>query len=193
MGLENIRLREEIDLEARAAEIRDDLIPELEDRIELAEEAEDPEKAPEQLRSTRDMLKNKANACDRVVEALNGDGVFVLQELMTSESAYLTDDISHETVDIDVDAQQVNATVKKGYRKVRTLELAIAEWPDEMETEVDRELNREVPQVGLLPDLISDYLYDLVLSLNDTGNTEGVGNLSSYGVPSADELSESSD
>jgi hypothetical protein len=120
------------------------------------------------------------------VAALGGDGAFVIQELMTTETAILTDDVSEESIDVDYEREQVSGAPKQGYHKGRTLELAIIEAPDEMETRSDLELDREIYNVGKLPDHVSDYLYKCVVALNDAGEVSGVGNLSSYGLTNAD-------
>lgn len=189
MSLDDIRLRETIDLTERAAEIREEFIPELDERIDEAAaaaddgDAPDPQQDPDELQATRERLEGQAKACDRVVNALDGDGAFIIQELMTSETAMLTDDVSQQSIDVDYERQQVNGVPKEGYHKVRTLELSIVDGPDAMETRTDRELGREVYAVGKLPDHVSDYLYECAMALNDAGAVDGVGNLSDYGVP----------
>lgn len=182
-GLSDIRRREEIDLADRAAEIREELLPELDDRIAAAEEAADPEHAPEELRGLRTRLETQAEQADRVIEALAG-GSFVIRELLTAETARLQDDVAAEQFDIDFEREEVDGSMKDGYHKVRTLELAVEEAPEAMESYRDPEFG-EVYQVGLLPDLIADYLFECVTSLNDAGEVDGVGNLSHYGVQSA--------
>lgn len=189
MSLDDIRLRETIDLQDRVAEVREDIIPELEERIDDAEDAKndgespEPDPSPGDLRDLRDRLDGQAKACERVVEALDG-GAFVIQELMTTETAILTDDVSEQSIDVDYERQQVSGAPKEGYHKVRTLELSLVEAPEAMETRMDREIGREIYTVGKLPDHVSDYLYQCVLALNDAGEVDGVGNLSDYGVPS---------
>lgn len=187
MSLDDIRLQEEIDLAERRNVIHTELIPELEDLIAAAEEAEDDEDAPApenssvELRDLRDRLEGQAAACERVEDALGGS-VFVIQELMTSETAILTDDVSERSVDVDYEREEVSGSPKQGYHKIRTLELSVVDAPGTMETSMDRELGREVYCVGKLPDLVSDYLYECAMTLNDAGEIEDVGNLSSYGL-----------
>jgi len=232
MGLKGIRLREAVDFKARVAEIREGLVPELEQRLESAEQmaangdgdgdedgdgdggGEDPPADPDELRDLRDRLEGQAGAFERTIQGLcprherdasadehpcpgseceHADATFVIQELMTAETSFLTDDVSKQELDVDIENESVDATPQQGYHKVRTLQLALAEWPDEMETEYDRELNEEVVRAGQFPDHVSDYLYDLVIALNDAGETEGIGNLSHYRVPSADAFTVSSE
>lgn len=190
MSLDDIRLRETIDLDARIAELHDDHIPELEERIADAEAAQDEDESEaaddaDELRDVRDRLEGQAKACERVVDALDG-GVFTIQELLTAETALLTDDVSEQSIDVDYERQEMHGTPKEGYHKVRTLELSIVDAPDTMETRPDRDLGREVYAVGKLPDHVSDYLYQCVLALNDAGEVDGVGNLSDYGVTTTD-------
>lgn len=195
MTLEDIRLKESIDLVERARAIRDDLIPELDSRITEAEaaieddDADDPEHDPRNLRDLKDTLTGQARACDRVADALDApdECVFVLQELMTSETALLTDNVSEQSLDVDVETEEVDATIKQGYHKVRTLELSIVDAPAEMPSRFDNEVGREVYLVGDLPDHVTNYLYKCELALNDAGEVDGVGNLSTYGVQPAAE------
>lgn len=183
--LDDIRLREVIDLEARADTVRSELVPELDDRIEAAEDADDPEDDPDELRDLKETLEGQAKACERVVDALGG-GEFVIQELMTAETGVLTDDVAEKQFDVDHERERVDATPKQGYHKNRTLELSIVDAPGEMEMSHDREIGREVYAVGKLPDTVADYLYECVTQLNDAGECDSVGNLSSYGVTSTD-------
>lgn len=188
MSLDDIRLREELDLEERVDDLQNDIIPELDHRIEAAEaqqadgSADDPEQSAETLRNFRETLQGKARACERVNDALDDDAVFVLQELMTQETSLLTDDVSERSVDVDYEREEVSGSPKQGYHKVRTLELAVVDGPDDMETKQDRKLGREVYCIGKLPDHVTDYLYECAVALNDAGSVDGVGNLSGYGV-----------
>lgn len=192
MGLDDLRLRETIDLEKRATAIREDLVPDLESRIDQAEaaledeDADDPEQSPDQLRDLRDTLEGQAKACERVIDALDGDGTFTIQELMTAETAMLTDDVSEASLEIDAQRQEVTGTPQQGYHKVRTLHLAVTDAPDGMPSTEDSKFGREVYQVGHLPDHVTDYLYDCVVELNDVGEVAEAGNLSSYGVAPAE-------
>lgn len=183
MSLDDIRLTETIDLNARVSEIRETLLPELDEKITAAEDAEDPDPTPDELEAVRDRLQGQAGACERVIGALDGDGGFVIQELMTAETALLTDDVSERSIDVDYEREEVSGAPKQGYHKVRTLELAVVDAPSGMDAQHDRELGRDVYRVGKLPDLVSDYLYEAVVSLNDTGDVSEVGNCSSYGIP----------
>lgn len=192
MSLDDICLRETIDLAARADEIRNEMLPELAEKVKEAEEqaededADDPDPTSDELRDVRDRLEGQAKACERVVDALDGDGAFVIQELMTAETAKLTDDVSEQSIDVDYEREVVSGAPKQGYHKVRTLELAVIDAPEEMDARPDRDLGREIYCVGKLPDLVSDYLYEAVVALNDAGEVDDVGNLSSYGVPSGE-------
>lgn len=185
MSLDDIRLRETIDLAERVQYLREDRIPKAEARIADAEEqaadedADAPDPTPEELRDLRDRLAGQADAMQRVVDAL-GDGRFTIQELMTAETSLLQDDVAERAIDVDYDRQQVSGTPKEGYHRVRTLQLSLVEAPDRMDAQMDRDLGREVYQVGKLPDLVSDYLYQCVTSLNESGDIDGVGDFSRY-------------
>lgn len=198
MGLEDIRRRESIDLEERAAFLREDLLPDLEFEIEEAREqaqaaaqdndADPPTNDPDELENTYKLLEKQASDCERVVEALGGDGEFVIRELMADETGLLKDDVAEQAVDVDQRTETMDVTPKQGYQRNRTLQLAIVEWPDQMNTVRDRELGREVVDLSFMPDVIADYLYECVTELNDAGTVEEVGNsLKHYGVTSSDE------
>lgn len=208
MGLDEIRLKEAVDLRDRIADIRGDdgLLADLDEKLaaHADENADDPAESERQLRDLTDRLEGQAKACERVLRGLcpehsydpevhdahpcpgvdceAAEGVFVLQELMTAETGLLQDDVSERSVDVDVQRQEATASPKQGYHRIRTLQLAMVDAPAEMDTRQDAKLGREVYQVGDLPDLVSDYLYECAVALNETGELEGVGNLSSYGV-----------
>lgn len=190
MGLEDIRRRETIDLAERARELREDLIPAVEGRIDEAaqadedDEADDPKYPPEEYRDLRDRLEGQADACERVVDALDGDGAFTIQELMAAETSMLQDDVAEQSLDVDFERQRMDGTPKEGYHRIRTLEVSVVDAPAAMDTRHDPDLGREVYQVGLLPDHVAQYLYECVTALNDAGEVDDVGNLSDYGVPS---------
>lgn len=183
MSLDDIRLTETIDLAQRVQYLREDRLPNAEARIEEAEhqaadeDADDPDPTPGELRDLKERLAGQADAMQRVVDAL-GDGRFTIQELMTAETALLQDDVAERAIDVDYEREQVNGSPKEGYHKVRTLQLSIVEAPDRMDAEMDRDLGREVYQVGKLPDLVSDYLYQCVTALNESGSVEGVQDFS---------------
>lgn len=188
MGLESIRRRESIDLAHRAEFLRDELLPDLEARIDEARAADEPDEDPDELEGLRKRLAKQAHDCERVVEALDGDGEFVLQELMTKETGLLQDDVAEQAVDIDQRREEVEVTPKEGYHRNRTLQLSIVEWPDEMETYRDRGLGREVIDLSYMPDIIADYLFECATELNDAGSVDEVGNsLSHYGVTTSDD------
>lgn len=192
MSLDDIRRRETIDLATRVQELRDDLIPDLAARIDEAEvqaaddDTVDPDPTPQEYRDLRDRLRGQADACERVVDAFDGDGEFVIQELMAAEVALLQDDVAEQSLDVDFQRERMDGVPKEGYHRIRTLELAVVEAPAAIPTERDPDLGRPVYQIGQLPDQPVEYLYNCVTALNDTGEVEGVGNLSDYGVPSAD-------
>ena len=192
MGLDSIRRRESIDLAARAEFLRDELIPDLDARIREAEEqaadegADDPDDDPEELRDLRERLEKQATDCERVTEALGGDGEFVIQELMADETGLLQDDVAEQAVEIDQRTESMDVVPKQGYHRNRALQLSITEYPDEMDTIHDREIGRRVVDLSYMPDVIADYLFDCVTALNDAGSVDEVGNsLSSYGVTSS--------
>lgn len=197
MGLESIRRRESIDLDHRAAFLREDLLPDLDARIDEAEQqqeraddddVEPPAESPQELEGLRKRLAKQADDCERVVDALDGDGVFVIQELMADQTGLLQDDVAEQSVDIDQRTESVDVTPKEGFHRNRTLQLAVVESPDEMKTVYDRELGREVIDLTYMPDIIADYLFECVTELNDAGTVDGVGNsLSHYGVTTSDE------
>ena len=200
MGLEDIRRRESIDLAARAEFIRDELLPDLDAEIEAAEEQQakyeaagddedvaPPENPPQELRDTRNLLAKQADDCERVVDALGGDGEFVITELMADQTGLLKDDVAEQAVDVDERRQSVDVTPKEGFHRNRTLQLAIVDWPAGMDTTMDRELGRQVVDLSYMPDVIADYLYECVTSLNDAGSLDEVGNsLKHYGVTTSD-------
>lgn len=80
MDTDYLRRREVIDLADRARDLRDNLIPDLEERIEAAEsqadrarddeDADPPEHTPGELRNLRDRLKGQAIDFDRTIKAL---------------------------------------------------------------------------------------------------------------------------
>lgn len=180
--LAGIRKQTTVDLAERATFLRDELLPELAERIAAAEDADDPPDAPAELRDLRDRLAGQAGACERVTDALGG-GEFTVQELMTKETALLTDDVTAQSVDVDYEREEVSGTPKQGYHKVRTLELSLVDAPDAMPSKRDRDLGREVYAVGDLPDLVTDHLFEIATQLNDAEEVDGVGNsLSFYGV-----------
>lgn len=188
--LADLRLRESIDLRNRIETVNKELLPELTERIEACRDPDEeplhPDDDAQDLEATKKTLEGQATACERVVEAFDGDPVFTLQELMTAETALLTDDVTQESVNVDYERQQASGAPKQGYHKVRTLELALVDAPEGMPTTHDGELGRDIYRVGDLPDHVTDYLYQCATSLNDAQTVEGVGNLSDYGVTSID-------
>lgn len=194
MSLEDIRLTQSIDLVYRAEYVREELLPDLDDAIEAAEQADDPADDPDDLRTLRDRLKGQAKACERVADALDSpeECVFVIQELLTSETALLQDDVAEQSVHMDFEREEMSGTPKRGFGKVRMLQLSIIDAPDEMDAVHDHDLGREVYEVGMLPDTVADWLYECASEFNDTGELEvdEVGNLSSFGVTPVESYSE---
>ena len=165
-----------------------------------------PSETPAELDQLIDTRRGEARAHERTLQALcpehgydpqvhdehpcpgvecdHAEGEYVLQELMAEESKHLTDDVVDQSMDIDVQRQTADASVKQGYQKVRLLQLALTDAPAEMPAAHDRDLGREVYAVGDMPDYTLEYLYDCAVALNDIGPeaVAGVGNLQDYGV-----------
>jgi len=165
-----------------------------------------PDETPDELNQLADTRRGEADAHERTLKALcpehefdsqvhddhpcpgvecdHAESGYVLQELMAEESKHLTDDVVDQSMDIDVQRQTADASVKQGYQKVRLLQLALTDAPAEMPAAHDRDLGREVYAVGDMPDYTLEYLYDCAVALNDIGPeaVAGVGNLQDYGV-----------
>lgn len=189
--LADLRLRETVDLADRAREVRENLLPELDRRIDAAEDPDGeplhPDDDARDLRELRETLAGQATACERVVEAFGGESAaFTLRELMAGETARLTDDVAQQAIDVDFERQTASGAPKEGYHKLRTLELSVTDAPEGMPTRRDPEIGGEVYEVKHLPDHVVDYLYRFVVALNDAQSVEGVGDFSDYGLPPAE-------
>jgi len=121
------------------------------------------------------------------VDCDHAGGAFTLQELTAEDSRYLTDDVASESVDIDLQRNTADASVKQGYQSIRLVQLALVDAPGEMPSAPDPELGREIYAVGDMPDHTLEYLYQCAVALNDVGPeaVDGVGNLQDYGVSKA--------
>jgi hypothetical protein len=173
---------------------------------EIEDRSNWPAESPGELEQLRKTREGEADAHDRTLKALcpehefdpqvhddhpcpgadceHTESEFVIQELLAEESKQLTDDVVDESMDIDVQRQQAEASVNQGYQTVRLLQLALIDAPSEMPSAPDRTLDREVYAVGDMPDYTLEYLHDCAVALNDVGpaEVETTGNLESFGV-----------
>lgn len=177
------------------------------------DEVDDDWRSPRELRQVRDTLQGQAQDCELTLKLLcpqheydrerhgddhpcpgvdvdepentceHLDGVFVISALNKGESAQLQDDVIEASVDYDLRRESGSASPKEGFHQTRLIEVAVVNWPDEMDTRVDPTLDdREVIEAKHLPDAVADYFYQAIVQFNDANTVEGVGNLSDLGL-----------
>lgn len=173
-----------VDMKDRVEELEsriEDLEEEKQDLIELAEQQkEDGEEVDEDLEADWDelqeeikQLKGEKQKFEESIEEWGGSK-FTLEELAFGQVRRINDDMVEESFEVDVEEESIEGVPASGFYQMEMIREAVKETPPGAPT---RSVQRargtiEKPEPGSYPNVIGEWLYDKIDTLNSTGDVE---------------------